>query len=1179
MAKVPFTHLHLHTQYSLLDGAIKHNPLFERVKALGQESVAMTDHGNLFGAVEFHDKARANGVRPILGCEAYIAAGSRFDKERRERESSGHDAISHQLLLAMNETGYRNLIFLISKGFLEGFYYKPRIDMDLLREHSEGLITTSGCLSSLVCRKILGGAQDEAWRLAEEFSRIFDGRYYLELQRHGIPAQDQVNAELLKMSSDLGLPLLATNDAHYLEADDHDHHDALLCIGTASNIQNPNRFRFDGQGFFVKSGEEMLELFHDHPGAVHNSMEIAERCDFELPPRQYHMPEFQVPAGMSREQVLERDSWSGLRQRLGMAPDEPFNASRTAYAERLQHELGVIHRTGFAGYFLIVADFVGFAKQRGIPVGPGRGSSAGSLVAWSLGITGVDPLEYNIIFERFLNPERVSIPDIDVDFCVRGRDEVIRYVSEKYDGQEEGDEHRRVAQIITFGTLQARAAIRDVGRAFGMPYGEVDRIAKLVPETLGITLEQALQQSEELRERSEKDPQVGRLVQTARKLEGLTRHASTHAAGVVIGKEPLIQQVPLYRDPRTGDVLTQFDGSGVDRIGLVKFDFLGLRNLTVLADAEKHIHAAGYPDFSAERIPLDDERTYELLSRGDTEGVFQMESQGMTELVMRFKPRRFEEIIPLIALYRPGPLGSGMVEDFVSRRHGRTRVEYLTPELEEILSETLGVIVYQDQVLQIANRLAGYSLSEADLLRRAMGKKEAKEMAKQRERFVSGCAANGVSKAKARKLFDLITVFAGYGFAKSHSTAYAFLTYQTAYLKANHPREFLAALLSVEAGSQNKLSRHIAHARERKIEVLPPDVNESARDFTPVAEGIRFGLAGVKNVGEGAIESIIEVRGQGGPFSSLFDFTERVDARRVNRRVVESLVKCGAFDRLHANRAALWESLDSALERGALVQRDREVGQDNLFGGDPGESGGAPGIREAEPWSESERLANEREVLGFYVTGHPLEAFAPQLRRCADVTSAETAGREGQEVHAGGMVTKLREKQTKRGQIMAFCTLEDLEGSFEAVFFADAYTANRDLLRRALAGATERDRPALPVVVAGKLENSEPPRILASRVADLERAEERFTPAVELHIALQAGEADRERLLALRGLLRRHKGGSPVLLHLRVPGESETLLALDGCPVRPSGDLQAEIEAMFGRPVAELRPPAPGRPD
>jgi len=792
VAKVPFTHLHLHTQYSLLDGAIKHNPLFERVKALGQESVAMTDHGNLFGAVEFHDKARANGVRPILGCEAYIASGSRFDKERRERESSGHDAISHQLLLAMNETGYRNLIFLISKGFLEGFYYKPRIDMDLLREHNEGLITTSGCLSSLVCRKILAGAQDEAWRLAEEFSRIFDGRYYLELQRHGIPAQDQVNAELLKMSSDLRLPLLATNDAHYLEADDHDHHDALLCIGTASNIQNPNRFRFDGHGFFVKSGEEMLELFHDHPGAVHNSMEIAERCDFELPPRQYHMPEFQVPAGMSREQVLERDSWSGLRERLGMGTDEPFDGPHAAYAERLQHELGVIHRTGFAGYFLIVADFVGFAKQRGIPVGPGRGSSAGSLVAWSLGITGVDPLEYNIIFERFLNPERVSIPDIDVDFCVRGRDEVIRYVSDKYDGREQGDEQRRVAQIITFGTLQARAAIRDVGRAFGMPYGEVDRIAKLVPETLGITLEQALQQSEELRERSEKDPQVGRLVQTARKLEGLTRHASTHAAGVVIGKEPLIQQVPLYRDPRTGDVLTQFDGSGVDRVGLVKFDFLGLRNLTVLADAEKHIHAAGYPDFSAERIPLDDELTYDLLSRGDTEGVFQMESQGMTELVMQLKPRRFEEIIPLIALYRPGPLGSGMVDDFVSRRHGRTKVEYLTPELEEILSETLGVIVYQDQVLQIANRLAGYSLSEADLLRRAMGKKEANEMAKQRERFVSGCAENGVSKAKARKLFDLITVFAGYGFAKSHSTAYAFLTYQTAYLKANHPREFLA---------------------------------------------------------------------------------------------------------------------------------------------------------------------------------------------------------------------------------------------------------------------------------------------------------------------------------------------------------------------------------------------------
>ena len=1169
MATVPFTHLHLHTQYSLLDGAIKHNPLFERVKALGQDAIAMTDHGNLFGAVEFYEKARANGIKPIIGCEAYIAAGSRFDKERRERDSGGFDAISHQLLIAMNAAGYRNLIFLVSKAYLEGFYYKPRIDLDLLKKHSEGLITTSGCLSSLVCRDILGGRSNRAWELVTELSEVFHDRYYLELQRHGIPDQDSVNAELVKMAEDLRLPLLATNDAHYLEACDHDPHDALLCIGTASNLDDAKRFRFDGQGFYVKSGEEMLEVWHDHPQAVHNSMEIAERCDVEIPMGSYHMPEFQVPAGTSREAVLERDAFAGLRARLGMAPDEPFEASHKPYLERMNYELGVIKQMGFSGYFLIVADFIGYAKQHGIPVGPGRGSSAGSLAAYGLGITGVDPIEYDIIFERFLNPERISMPDIDVDFCMRRREEVIRYVSEKYDDAERGDEGKRVSQIITFGTLQARASIRDVGRVLGMAFGEVDRIAKLVPETLGITLGEALEQSPELRARVESDGKVARLYETARKLEGLTRHASTHAAGVVIGTQPLIEMVPLYRDPRTGDVMTQFDMRCVEKVGLIKFDFLGLKTLTIIADAEKYIRAKGLAGFSAESIPLDDEASFELLCAGDTEGVFQMESSGMTDLVMKLKPQSFKEVIPLIALYRPGPLGSGMVDDYVSRKHGLTPVAYLIPQLEEFTAETLGVIVYQDQVLQIAHRIGGYTLGEADLLRRAMGKKKPEEMAKHREKFVAGAKQGGIPADKAEQLFALMAEFAGYGFPKAHSTAYAYVTYQTAYLKANHPREYLAALLSIEAGNHDKLARYIAHARERKIEVLAPDVNESDRDFTPVAEGIRFGLAGVKNVGEGAIESILAVRQEGGAFKSLFDFTARIDGHKVNRRVVESLVKCGAFDSIHPNRAAIWNALDSALESGAALQRDREIGQENLFGALLGEDAPEPELAEAPPWAESERLGYEKEVLGFYVTGHPLEAHAPLLARFTDVSASTAAEKQSREVRAGGLITGLRETRTRRGQTMAFGTLEDLEGSFELVIFSEPYATHRELLRRALESGTEASQSALPVVISGTLESVDPPKILLREVFELEKAEHHLAENVHIHVPV--GAASRDRLLGLREVLAAHPGDCGVRLHLIITGESETIIGLPGLRgVDPSAALLRDVAGLFGRPVAEV---------
>lgn len=1164
MGKTPFTHLHLHTQYSLLDGAIKQAPLFERVKALGQQAIAMTDHGNLFGAIEFYEKARAAGVKPILGCETYIAAGSRHEKERREHDASGFDAISHQLLLAMNETGYRNLRILVSKAYLDGFYYKPRIDLELLEAHSEGLVTTSGCLSSLVCKKLLGGEPRSAWELVEKMSSVFDGRYYLELQRHGIADQDTVNAELLKMSEEFGLPLLATNDAHYLEHDDHEDHDALLCIGTGASLQDERRFRFNGSGFFVKSGDEMLELFHDCPQALQSSMEIAERCELEIPMHEYHMPEFQTPGGEGKDAVLQREAWRGLREKLGMEADEPFQNGRAAYEERMKYELGVIQKMGYASYFLIVADFIQYARRSKIPVGPGRGSSAGSLAAFGLGITTVDPIEYDILFERFLNPERVSMPDIDVDFCMRGRDDVIKYVIEKYDDPGAEDIERRVAQIITFGTLQARAALRDVGRVMGLAYGEVDRIAKMVPETLGTTLEDARKQNPEFRRSVENDERIGRLYRTALKLEGLTRHASTHAAGIVIGAEPLIDRVPLYKDNKTGDVLTQYDKDCVEKVGLIKFDFLGLRTLTIIEQAEVHIRKLpGMEQFSAAGAPLDDGPAYDLLCAGDTEGVFQMESSGITDLVTKLAPRSIKEVIPLIALYRPGPLESKMVDDYVARKSGKAKRSYPAPECEDVLEETYGVIVYQDQVMQIANQLAGYSLGEADMLRSAMSKKKADEMAKHQDGFVNGCVERGMQKGKARKLYDQIAKFAEYAFPKAHATAYALITYQTAYLKANYPREFLAALLSVEAGNKDKVARYIAHARERDIQVFAPDVNESIRDFAPVPGGIRFGLAGVRHVGEGAIEVILEAREAGGAFTDLFDFARRVDPRRVNKRVIEALVKCGAFDSLHQDRAALCEALEDVISTAAAAQRDREVGQESLFGELPA----TPTLQLSAaraPWSDTTRLAHEKEVLGFYITGHPLEARRRALAQHTTVSGSSARAEQGQQVCAGGLVTQYRETQSRQGRTMAFAVLEDLEGSFELVIFADVYEAHSALIAR-----VKNAEADLVLLVRGEWEESEsnkPCKILVREIEEL-------LDTVPVHIHLRVSEWNRERGQGVLRLLEAHPGRQPVFVHLEIPGESETVLELPReRRVNAGAVLHSELAKLFGRGVTRDGP-------
>ncbi len=1149
-----FAHLHLHTQYSILDGAISIAKLLERAKALGMPAVAMTDHGNMFGAVEFHQAAIRAGVKPIVGCEVYVAQGSRFEKDA---STGGFNGINHLILLAMNETGYRNLMQLVSKAYLEGFYYKPRVDFELLQAHHEGLIATSGCLSGAVPTAILNGQLDRAWETVERYARLFKDRYYLEVQRHGIPAQDRVNTELFKMHHDLHLPLLATNDAHYLEEHDSHAHQALLCVQTGKTLDDPNRFQFDGEGFYVKSPEEMYEVFSDHPEAVSNTLEVAERCTFVLETGRLLLPEFEVPDGHTVETYLEKLTNEGLRERLGAPAGRPLPADLAPYEERLRYELETIRGTGYAGYFLIVWDFIRFARERGIPVGPGRGSSAGSLAAWALHIVGIDPMEYQIPFERFLNPERVSMPDIDVDFCMNRRGEVLRYVEEKYNG--EGEEGRRVAGIVTFGTMQPRAAIRDVGRVQGLSFADVDRIAKLVPNTLGITLDEALRQSRELREVIESEPRFGELWKLARALEGQIRNAGRHAAGVVISSKPLLEIVPLYRDPRSHEVVTQYDWRKNEEVGLIKFDFLGLRTLTIIHDTVRRIRDAHDPEFDINRVPLDDAETYELLCRGDTEGVFQVAtSTGMTELVRKVEPRHFRDVIPLVALYRPGPLQSGMVDDFVERHHGRTRVTYQLPELEEILAETHGVIVYQDQVLQIANRLASFSLGEGDLLRRAMGKKIHAEMEQQRERFMAGCQANGHPADKSNQIFDLMYQFAGYGFPKAHSAAYALITHQTAYLKAHYPADFYAACMTAEWRESEKLDRYMKDARRKRILIKAPDVNGSAAEFSVADDGkvIRFGLAGIKNVGEGAVEAVVEARSQAGPFLGLYDFCERVDTQRVNRRVIESLIRAGAFDFQKATRASLVEALPAALERGQRSQRDRALGQASLFGGAGPQP--EPQLAELAEWDRNELLTGEKEVLGFYVTGHPLQEHRDLLERFSHTPVAGLGDQHrGRPVRLGGLVTGVSTQRTRRGDLMARGRLEDLDGTLGVVFFPKVYDRCAPLLRS-----------GEPVFLVGVLQpDSERLELHVEEVISLAEVWNRCTR--ELRVRLEAGSASPERLRELRAILDLAPGPVPVALRLALPGGAEADLELTRHRVSVSEDLIRRVDGLFGTGVTE----------
>lgn len=1143
MAASEFVHLHVHTAYSLLDGAIRIPDLLDRAAAFEMPAVAITDHGTLFGALDFYQKAIKAGIKPILGCETYVAPGSRHDKKGAAKGEN-----FHLVLLAMDSQGYQNLVKLITKAHLEGFYYRPRVDKELLRELNGGLIALSSCLHGEVARYLAADEVKSAEAAAREYAEIFPGRFYLELQANNLPEQEKVNAALLELGPRWGLPLVGTNDCHYLSPDDSRAHDVLLCIQTGKTINTSGRMQFHTDQLYFKSPGEMAQTFPAELLAA--SGEIASRCEVKLDLGHFRFPVFPAASGESMEQVLRRQAREGLQKRLAAMPGRT-GRPEADYWQRLEYELEVLETKGFAGYFLVVADITSYARKKHIPVGPGRGSAAGSLVAYALGITDLDPLAHGLFFERFLNPERMSPPDIDMDFCFERRGEIIHYVAKTYG-------YENVAQITTFGSMKTRQVIRDVGRALEVPYAEVDKIAKLVPEQLNITLKQALEREPRLRELRDTNPTVKDILTIAEKLEGLPRHASTHAAGLVISDKPLWEYLPLYRGSK-GELVTQFDMKGVEKVGLVKFDFLGLRTLTVIDQAVRLIRRNHLPDFDISRIPLDDPDTYALLQAANTAGVFQLESGGMRSLMVRLKPSSFEDIVALVALYRPGPMESGMIEDYVRRKHGEAKVTYLLPQLEPILKETYGIILYQEQVMQIAAVISGYSLAEADILRRAMGKKIPEVMAAQRERFVSGAAARNISAAAAEALFNLIEKFAGYGFNKSHSAAYALIAYQTAYLKAHHPLEFLAALLNSEINHTTSLAKHIMEARDQGIKLLPPDINLSDRDFTVEDGKVRFGLAGVRNVGVGAILEILEAR-KSGPFAGLGEVLARLNLTKVNRKVLEALIQAGAFDSLQPNRARLMAGLETALERVQNLKRLQGVRQMSMFEGlaEPESDDWLP---EVPAWEESEKLAREKEALGVYLSGHPLDAYRHILRAWVKTSIADLDEvPDGEEVSLGVVATACKEKMSKRGGRLAILTVEDLTGSVETLVFGE-------LLERAAAWLGQA---SLPLWLKGTLIKEEQgPKIRAQEIAPLGASLPRWPDRLDLRISATA--VTREQLLALKEVLTRHSGPIPAFLHFLEPGNGDLVLALpDELGLTPSENLVNDLKRLFGYPVLSL---------
>ncbi len=1150
MSTIPpeFVHLHVHSQYSLLDGAIRIDDLLQRATDFGMKSVALTDHGTMFGTIEFYAKAIKAGIKPIIGCECYVAPRRLSDKTPLD-----HKGLTHLILLAENPEGYRNLCRMMSIAQLEGFYYKPRIDKHLLREHHKGLIAFTACLHGEIPTLIRRNRLKDADTTAQKYLKLFgEGNFFLEVQNNGIDVQESVNQALKDMSRRLSIPLVASNDCHYLDKKDVRAHDVLLCIQTGKVVTDSERLKFRTDQLYFKPPQEMSDFFSGFPGALENTVQIAERCNVTFDFKTYHFPKFDAPDGQSEAAYFEQRVQEGFVQAMQQIKTRNSDVDETIYRERLDYEMSVIKDMGFPGYFLIVSDFIRYAKEHNIPVGPGRGSAAGSLVAFALGITGLDPLEYGLIFERFLNPARKSMPDIDVDFCINGREEVFKYVVDKYGG---GD---YVAQIITYGKLKTRAVIRDVGRALGIPLREVDAIAKMVPDRLGISLDSALKEEPRLSELSIENPDVGNLIDICRVLEGLPRHASTHAAGVVISDRPLVDYLPLYRGKK-GEVVTQYDMKIVEKIGLVKFDFLGLRNLTVIENALGLIKRQGgkVPDIN--NLDLDDQKTYQLLCAGDTTGVFQLESSGMKDLLVRLKPECFNDIIALVALYRPGPMESGMIDDYVDRKHGRKKVEYLLPQLEAALEETYGVIVYQEQVMKIAATLANYTMSEADDLRKAMGKKIKELMAQHRERFVEGAMANGIEADKAGTIFDLIEKFGGYGFNKSHSAAYALIAFQTAYLKTHFPVEFMASLLTSEMHSTDGVVKFINECRSHDIRVQPPDIYESDIEFTVSGDEIRFGLVAVKNVGEGAIEAIIEARNED-RFTSLFDFCEHVDLKRVNKRVIESLVKCGAFDSTGARRSQLMAAIEEALEYGQRIQKERNDSQMNLF--DTGASKLAinvPLLPEIQEWEEKQRLAFEKEALGFYISGHPLGGLEAVLEKFTNVNALTVKeSNDGTMVRIGGIVIATKVIKTKKGDLMAFVTLEDMHGSVEIIVFSNLYVIAEPMLFEDNA-----------ILVQGRLQKDEQSvRVIAEDIIPIDKAEEAWTASIHLHLDISL--TDRETLLNLQDILLRYPGSCRTFLHLRDPQGADTVISVsERIRLQPGPHLTRDVNRFLGYDAVE----------
>ena len=1136
----PFVHLHSHTEYSLFDGISRIGELVSHVKEMGQTALAITDHGVMYGAVYLYKECIKQGIKPIIGCEIYVTRGSRFDKS-----GNGKEKLAHLILLAENNEGYQNLIKICSKAWTEGYYHRPRADHELLEKYHEGLIVTSACVGGEVPQAILNGDMDEARKVIEFYINTFGkDNYFLEIQNHGLPEEAAVRPVLASLAKEYGLGLVATNDFHYTKKEDARSQEIKLCISTGKTLDDPYHFHFANDEFYCKSGDEMRAILGNFPGAIENTRVIADRCNVELTFGEHKLPSFDVPEGETAASYLRKLCEKALPERYAVVTDKERS--------RMDYELGVIDKMGFSDYFLIVMDFIHYAKSHGIPIGPGRGSAAGSIVSYLLHITEVDPLRFDLLFERFLNPARVSMPDIDTDLCYRRRGEVIEYLARKYGSDQ-------VAQIITFGTLAARAVIRDVGRVTNMPLREVDRIAKMVPVGPGVTLKKTMEGSREFRDLYDSDTTVHRLIDHCLDLEGISRNSGTHAAGVVICSKPVEEYVPIQLT-QDGFIQTQYEKDQVEQLGLLKMDLLGLRNLTVIHDALEMIRENRGIDLDINKIPSEDEETCKMLCDGDTIGVFQSESSGFTSLLMQLHPERFEDLIPMVALYRPGPLGSGMAEDFIKRKHGKIPVEYPHPSLEPILKETYGVILYQEQVMQIASVMGGFSLGQADMLRRAMGHKEPEILQQNRETFVDGAVANGVDDRTANYVFDLMVHFAGYGFNKSHSVCYGWIAWQTAYLKAHYRPEFMAAMMTCYNGDRDKVSRYISDTRRAGVVIAAPDVNLSEAYFSVKGDKILFGLDGIQNVGEGAVRSIIEARKQGGLFKSLSDFVERADNRGLNSRACESLIRCGALDSLGANRSQLLAALPEALGDAQSIRNERESGQLNLFGGEETpETIVYPDLPDMDP---KEKIEWERKLLGFYVSGHPLDSYKEQLKACTPLyhLTAEGNQYDGRMVTIGGTISRIKGTMTKKGQPMGYVTIEDYDGEVETVVFPSVWETVRPILAEDAA-----------VAIRGRVQaNERDVRVLAEEIIPLDKLRASApSPAGVLHLYIDAAHDSNEVSQRLAGLFQKHHGKTPVIMHMMRTGQE--IHAAPKFYVNYSSEAERDFRMLLGERAVALR--------